>query len=72
LVAPQQEVTIYSRGICSRGSRPVPAPALVWLGVAGVDSDVLAPSSTDAAYRFAYLRYRHRASTVAAMPAHRG
>src|SRR5580700_5087524 len=72
LVAPQREVTICSRGTCIRGSNLVPAPALVRLGVAGLDSDAPSPSSTDTAHRFAFLRHRHRVGSLAAVPAHRG
>jgi hypothetical protein len=68
----QRGITVYSHSICSRGSSPFPAPALVRLGVAGLDRDALPPRSADTAHRFTYLRHRHRVSFLAAVPAHRG
>jgi len=58
-VASNEEVAIHSCGICSRGSRLVPAPTLVRLGFAGLDGNALPPCSAETAHRFARLRHRH-------------
>jgi hypothetical protein len=68
----QSGVTVHSSSICSRGSRPIPAPALVRVGATGLDGDTLPPSSADTAHRFTYVRHRHRVSSLAAVPAHGG
>jgi hypothetical protein len=68
----QRGVIVRLLGICSRGSRPVRAFALVRVGAARVDSDAIPPTSAGAAHRIASLRHRHRAGSLAAVPAHGG
>ena len=41
-----------------RGRRPVPAPAVVLLGVVWLGGDTLAPRRADLAHRFPRLRHR--------------
>ena len=55
-----------------RASRPVPAPAVVLLGVVGLDGDTLPPRRADLAHRFPRLRHRRSNSSVAAVPAQLG
>jgi hypothetical protein len=68
----QSEQLSHFCSICPRGSRPISTLAVVRLGVAGLDGDARSPFSADTAYRVAYLRHRHRGSSLAAMPSHRG
>jgi len=66
-----RESSQYHHCFCTylRRSCPVSAPALVRLGVAGLDSDARSAASAHTAHRFVVLRHGHRASSLASVPA---
>jgi hypothetical protein len=66
------EQRFHFYGICSRGIRPFPSPALVWLGAAWLDADARPSRPAYSARRFADLRHCDRAGSLAALPADRG